>query len=123
MVRVSRDVTEPSGFFVCVAESEESIRESLEVPERLPNLRYHCTPKGAPPETAGQIRKLRKLWGEDDARRAGPGELKTYLLTIIVITSNMARNPRRWVMIDIRKSEERGPADHGWLKTHFTFSL
>src|SRR2546425_4918162 len=39
--------------------------------------------------------------------RGGKGweELNTYLLTIIVITSIIARNPRRWVMIDIRKSE------------------
>jgi redox-sensitive bicupin YhaK (pirin superfamily) len=26
-------------------------------------------------------------------------------------------------MIDIRKSEERGRANHGWLDTHFTFSF
>ncbi len=26
-------------------------------------------------------------------------------------------------MIDIRKSSERGRANHGWLDTHFTFSF
>src|SRR5947209_6669521 len=90
MVRVSREVTEPSGFFVCVAESEESIQESLEVPERLPNLRYHCTPKRAPPETAGQNPQIEQV-AEGGMTRGGKGreEPKTYLLTIIVITSIM----------------------------------
>src|SRR5712691_1051725 len=90
MVRVSREVTEPSGFFVCVAESEESIQESLEAVERLPNLRYHCTPKGAPPETAGQNPQIEEVAGGGMTRDGkGREELKTYLLTIIVITSIM----------------------------------
>jgi quercetin 2,3-dioxygenase len=29
----------------------------------------------------------------------------------------------RWLMITIRKSDDRGRANHGWLDTHFTFSF
>jgi redox-sensitive bicupin YhaK (pirin superfamily) len=36
---------------------------------------------------------------------------------------NGAREDGRWSMIHIRKSEERGRANHGWLDTHFTFSF
>src|SRR5712692_10081553 len=51
MVSVSRGVVEPSCFLVVVADSGESIEKSSEAAERLPRFRYHCTPKGAPPET------------------------------------------------------------------------
>src|SRR5437588_11363265 len=46
------------------------------------------------------------------------------LLTIVVITSIMEpAGPRRLTMIQIRKGDERGHANHGWLDTHFTFSF
>src|SRR5260370_17684270 len=51
MVSVSRGVGEPSGFLVVVADSGESIEKSSDAAGRLPRFPYHCTPKGAPPET------------------------------------------------------------------------
>jgi len=30
---------------------------------------------------------------------------------------------REWAMMDIRKSNQRGHANHGWLDSHFSFRL
>src|SRR6266576_627044 len=51
MVRVSRGAGEPSGFLVVVADSGESIEKILGDRGAVPRFRYHCTPKGALPET------------------------------------------------------------------------
>src|SRR5215475_15058287 len=47
-----------------------------------------------------------------------------HLLTIVVITSNIVGNRQEEAnMIQIRKSDERGHANHVWLDTRFTFSF
>src|SRR5712692_9736396 len=86
MVSVWRGVLEPSCFLVVVAESGESIEKSSEAAERLLRFRYHCTPKGAPPETGrrgGAKCTNAKGW----LKNRGTVEAEIYLLTIVVITS------------------------------------
>jgi redox-sensitive bicupin YhaK (pirin superfamily) len=53
----------------------------------------------------------------------GRGEAHLCLLTIVVITSIILAFSRRTTMMQIRKSDDRGHANHGWLDTHFTFSF
>src|SRR5712692_723547 len=93
MVSVWRAVVEPSCFLVVVADSGESIEKSSVAAERLPRFRYHCTPKGAPPETGRRglqsAPRQRVDWGMG-ARR----ELQIFLLTTVVITSIIVSQPQ-----------------------------
>src|SRR6266705_2199514 len=40
-----------------------------------------------------------------------------------LIFSTIAEPGVDWAMMKIRRAEERGPANHGWLNTHYTFSF
>src|SRR5213075_1975704 len=51
MVSVSRGTVESSDILVVVADNRESIEKPSQAAERLPRLRYHCTPKGVSLET------------------------------------------------------------------------
>jgi len=51
MVSVSRGTVECSDILVVVVDNGESIEKPSQAAERLPRLRYHCTPKGLSPET------------------------------------------------------------------------
>src|SRR6267143_692102 len=93
MLSVSLGAAEPSGFLVVVADNGESIEKILGGRGAVPRFRYHCTPKGAPPETGrrgGRKCANSKSWCK--SRGAGKperGEKHIYLLTIVVITSIM----------------------------------
>src|SRR6266849_6330897 len=89
MVSVWRGVLEPSCFLVVVAESGESIEKSSEAAERLLRFRYHCTPKGAPPET-GRRGDAKCTNAKGWLKSRGTVEAEIYLLTIVVITGIMS---------------------------------
>src|SRR5882762_6578705 len=89
MLSVSLGAAEPSGFLVVVADNGESIEKILGGRGAVPRFRYHCTPKGAPPETGrrgGAKRTNAKGWSKGGGAGARG---KIYLLTIVVITSIM----------------------------------
>src|SRR6267143_4205457 len=91
MLSVSLGAAEPSGFLVVVADNGESIEKILAGRGAVPRFRYHCTPKGAPPETGRRGgAKCANAKGWLEARGAGNGERggkQIYLLTIVVIPS------------------------------------
>src|SRR5260370_16676 len=95
----------------------------------MPRFRYHCTPKQAAPETGqrgGAKFTKAKSWLKAGARGRRRGEEGGVTIPLDNGRDNEYygfAGPRRWAMIDIRKSEERGHANHGWLDAHFTFSL
>jgi len=71
---------ESSDILVVVADNGESIEKPSQAAERLPRLRYHCTPKGVSPETgrwtlaqqAVQRRAMQGVEGRTAVGERGP---------------------------------------------------